>query len=468
MKKYISHAFHIFNGTSAIYLIGLVTNIYVARTMGPEAFGLLVIGISVLSYAMLFSDIGLRQLGLLETSKTDEKRDFSFGEIFFIRAIQGLSVFFIAQIFVFLFYHDKTQQLIISFYLLGLLCDAFLLDWFYRGLQKFKMISYVRIVSSFLYLGSILLFIKSEKDLILVPILYTAQMLVPSVVLLLTIKTTPFKLTLPDSLSRYFLILRQAIYIGLSEILNQIHVLLPPVILGKVISSQASGYYGAAFKILVSAGIIDIVLINIFLTSFYKMWHQNRKNCEQNVQTVLNFALVFGFGVSLFIATASPIIIKTIFGVEYENSINLLSISSWFIGLTLLNSIFSLIFVSLGNKRIFLFLNFIGALISTIILIFFIISYKTIGAAIALVLSECVFLFIFFLASKKYCQLTFLLPLFKTITISLLSYILFTTLSANIFISTILTTVIFFLAALILGIISSSDINLLREKWKNS
>lgn len=468
MKKYISHAFHIFNGTSAIYLVGLLTNIYVARILGPEAFGMLVIGVSVLSYAVLFSDIGLRQLGLLETSKTDEKRDFSYGEIFFIRGIQGLAVFFLSQIFVFLFYHERTLQIVISFYLLGILCDAFFLDWFYRGLQKFKLISYIRIASSIIYLALILILIKSEKDLILVPILYTIQMLIPVLILLLRIKTTPFKLVFPVSLSRFFLILRQGIYIGLSQILNQIHVLLPPIIIGKMISSQASGYYGAAFKILISANILDIVLINIFLTSFYKMWHNNRENCERNVQTVLNFALALGFGVSLFITIASPLIINTIFGIEFDNSIKLLSISSWFISLTLLNSIFLLIFVSLGNKRIFLLLNFTGALISTFILMVLIINYKTTGAAFALVLSELVFVFIFFKASTKYCNLNFFVPLIKTATISTLSFILFTTISSNIFISVSITMIIFFAASLLLGIISPSDINLLRMKWENS
>lgn len=155
MKKYLTNALHIFNGTSAIYLIGLITNIYVARVLGPESFGLLIIGISVLSYSMLFSDIGLRQLGLLETSRTDDTHDFQYGEIFFIRVIQGLLIFIIAQVFIYWFYTDRLQQTIISLYLLGILADAIFLDWFYRGLQKFKLISYVRIGSSILYLITI-------------------------------------------------------------------------------------------------------------------------------------------------------------------------------------------------------------------------------------------------------------------------------------------------------------------------
>lgn len=468
MKKYLSHAFYIFNGTSAIYLIGLITNIYVARILGPQSFGLLIIGISVLSYSMLFSDIGLRQLGLLETSRPDNLRDFQYGEIFFIKIIQGILVFIGAQIFIRWFYTDKIQQMIISFYLLGILCDAIFLDWFYRGLQKFKLISYVRIISSAIYLLLIFVFIKTEKDLVLVPLLYAGQMLIPSIILILAIKQTPFKIMPPASLSRYFLILRQAIYIGLSEILNQIHILLPPIIIGKVLSSEASGYYGAAFKILVSAGILDIILINIFLTSFYKMWHQNRKNAEQNVQMTLNFCLFFGFGVSFFLSIASPIIIGLIFGNEYNGSIKILSTSSWFIAITLLNSIFSLIFVSLGNKRIFLFLNLLGAVLSTIVMFIAISRYGIVGAAISIVISELIFVMIFFFSSKKYCSLSFLPPLFKVLLVCIVSYRVFLYLPFNSLINSLFSLLSFLVFSFLFRIITLKDIELINTKWNNS
>lgn len=468
MKRYLSHAFHIFNGTSAIYLIGLITNIYVARVLGPQSFGLLIIGISVLSYSMLFSDIGLRQLGLLETSRPDNLRDFQYGEIFFIKLIQGIFIFFSAQIFIRWFYADKLQQTIISFYLLGILCDALFLDWFYRGLQKFKLISYVRIISSALYLLSIFVFIKTENDLILVPLLYTAQMLVPSLALILTINQTPFKIIIPNSFSRYLLILRQAIYIGLSEILNQIHILLPPIIIGKILTSKASGFYGAAFKILVSAGILDIILINIFLTSFYKMWHQSKENAEQNVQMVLNFCLFFGFGISLFLSITSPIIINLIFGSEYTGSIKILSITSWFIAITLLNSIFSLIFVSLGNKRIFLFLNILGAVISTIIMFISISKYGVIGAAISLVISELIFVLIFFISSRKYCKLSFFPAFFKVLLVCFVSYRVFLYLPFNLIINSSFSLLSFLLFSLLFKIVTLNDIKLIKTKWNNS
>lgn len=468
MKKYLANALHIFNGTSAIYLIGLITNIYVARVLGPESFGLLIIGISVLSYSMLFSDIGLRQLGLLETSRTDDTRSFQYGEIFFIRVIQGILIFIVAQIFIFWFYPDKLQQTIITLYLIGILCDAIFLDWFYRGLQKFKLISYVRIISSIIYLAAIFLFVNSKSDLILVPILYSGQMLIPSLVLLLKLKETPFRLIIPENLSRYFLILRQAIYIGLSEILNQIHILLPPIILGKLISTEASGLYGAAFKILVSAGIIDVVFINIFLTSFYKMWHQSKENAEKNVQIVLHLCLVLGFGASLFISIASPLVIKMIFGEEYSDSILILSIASWFIGMTLLNSIFSLIFVSLGNKRKFLFLNTFGAIISTVIMIIAISKFGIEGAAFSLVLCELIFVLIFFHVSQKYCKTSFYPAILKIASISIISYLLFINLPFDLMLSILFTMIFYIILVTIFRVISYKDIKLLKAKWSNS
>ena len=175
MKKYSIFAFYLFSGDLLVRILAFYANIYLGRTLGPSSFGLIVIGSSFLMYSLLISDIGLNMLGFVEISKPDEKRIFSFSDIFNVKLFHSTISFILLLIITFVLYYgqsEKTLKTICIYFLLNIFFDALFLDWYFKGLQRFRTIVVARICASLFYVISLSLYVKSPDDVTKVPLLF--------------------------------------------------------------------------------------------------------------------------------------------------------------------------------------------------------------------------------------------------------------------------------------------------------
>ncbi len=467
MKKHLFSAFHLFTGEVFAQALGFAANIYLAHILLPDGFGLIIGSSFFLSYSLLLSDSGLRILGFLETSKPEEKRQFNISSIFLVKVAFAPFAFLILYIISFYTFPKAILHTICTLYLLNVFYDALFIDWFFKGLQRFKSTAYTRIISSVLYVSLLYFLVKTSSDIIKVPLIFFAANMVSVLILFLLVPTTHFKFSITFSIKKYFSIFKHSLVLGISTFLNQVNIHLPPILLIRFAGDYETGIFGAAIKIMFFVKMIDRVFATIFFSNLPGMWHESKAKTEKYLQIILNIAIASSFLISLVICLTSDTIM-IIFGKEYADSSSILSLICWFFPLTIINSIFAYGLIGIDHKKYYLKATTIGFFVNIIVIIMLIKLYGIYGASIAMVIGELAFIVICYNEFRKFCAVNFYSPFLKACIVSSLSYLSVFYIPSHTIIKGILAAVIFLSFAFIIKIINKNDIALVKETWNKN
>lgn len=472
MKKYSLFAIYLFLGEAFVRILGFFANAYLGRILGPEMYGLIIIGgISLLTFSLLLSDSGIRILGTVETSKPADKQLSSFSDILNIKVLHALFSLIILITLTFFVYNEQNEQIkrtICFYYLLCIFFDALFLDWYFKGLQRFGTITIARVSASLFYVFSLYIYVKTPDDVLKVPILFFVTNMISAVILFLSLVKTPCKYTFFLSVKKYVSVIKHSLPLGIGTFLNQVTVYLPPFVLDKTVNTSESGYYGAAFKIVQLIMIIDRTLSTIFLTSLPRIWDNNKENAKKFLQTLLHFALALGSFISLIVSITSGTIIGLVYGDTFQDSAVILSLISWFFTLTMINSIFVYGLIAIDQKGRYLKAAFTGFIINCFLIILLTTFFGKYGACIAILCGEFIFILFCHYEFRKFSSIKFYLPFIKTCLASGITLYLVSVVNYHIIVKSIIATAVFGILTTALRIISKDDISLLLTKWKKS
>ncbi len=471
MKKYSIFALYLFLGEAVVRLCGFYTNAYLGRVLGPNSYGLILGGSYFLVFSLLISDAGLRLLGIVETAKPESKKLFSFSDIINVRVLHGILSFIMLSFIALVFYNQPDEsdiRTICIYYLLNIFFDMLFLDWYFKGLQRFCVITVARIFASFLYVLLITVFIKSPDEVNLAPIFFFGTNIISVIFLFVYVPSTGAIYRFGLSIIKYCATIKHSLPLGIGTLLNQVTIYLPPIILGKLYSEQDVGFYGAALKLVMLLMIIDKTFSTIFLSSLPRIWNTNKENAKESLQVLLNCTLCIGFFVSLLLSLLSAPVITMVFGGKYQNSIPVLSIISWFFTLTMINSIFAFGLIAIDEQKRYLKATVIGFVVNCIIIIALIRLYGTYGTAFAVVCGEFIFVLLCHYEFRKFSSLKFYIPFIKAAAAGAGSWYLSLVITTNPYIQAGIAGTLFVVLSAILQIVTKNDIRFLVAKWKKN
>lgn len=464
MDKLKQKAFWIASGDVIGRGFSFITSIYLARTLGSEFYGLITVAVSILGYATWCSDLGLINIGTRETAKSPEKRIFRVVEIFRAKIFLGVSVL-ILSILIFAFTDlPKESKLVIIGYLFSLVPYMFLMEWFYSGKQEFGKITLSKGLNGLVYFLSVVLFVHSADDVTLVPLMYIMGVSTATLVLgTFAIRGNPFQLP-SRGIQLYQDLLKTSSYLGIGQFFTQIVTLLPPILIGFILSFHDAGIYGAAFKIVIIAMMLDRVFVQLFLPNLSSIWSIDKHTATQTVSTVFRFTAAGGTLVALITALASDQIIGLLYGVEYAESANILKILSIMIAVTFVNSLFSFGLIATNNDREYFVATGFGGLISAIFIIVFTIYGNIIMTAITVSLAEIIIASFTYFRFKKVIPNEYLQPILACYLIGLILFLILSFSPLMPIVNAFIGTVLFVMIILKLNIVNKDHLNWAREK----
>ena len=166
----------------------IITMPYKARTLGPDNIGIYSYVISVYQYLLLFSAIGINVYGRREIAyvKDDkEKTSKLLYELIILKLILSM-----LTILIFYLSFGFTSKYIFYYliFIPDLLFNIFDLTWFYQGLEQFKKISIINVISKTINIFFAFIFIKTENDLLNYFIITIIFDIIPLLVYIITIK----------------------------------------------------------------------------------------------------------------------------------------------------------------------------------------------------------------------------------------------------------------------------------------
>lgn len=376
--------------TVSSFLFPLITYPYVSRVLGVSNIGICNFIDSIINYFILFSCMGINIVGIREVAKA--KGDFIqlskvFSALWILMATMTtlmLCVLLLATLFVPQLKEYSSLMLIGACKLIG---NLFLIEWFYKGVEEFKYITYRSLIVKVAYVGAVFLFVHHPSDY---PVYYTLSMALVVVNaafnLFYSQKFVHFiwdKETIKELLKPFFIL-------GLYALLTSMYTSFNVTFLGFATNVTEVGYYTTATKL---HGIIlafFTAFTGVMLPRISALVSENKiKEVKRLIRK--SFSLLFTTCIPLVILSMyfAPDIINLISGKGYEGAITPMRIVMPLVLVIGLEQILIVqLLMPLRKDKAILINSIIGAFVGIVANFILVPKWGAEGSAIVWLLSE--------------------------------------------------------------------------------
>lgn len=249
----LKNTFFLYLITFSNYLFGLITLPYETRVLGPEFFGKLGFAASFYTYFWVFLDFGF----LLSATKRVADNRENPKEI--NRIITGVTIaknllfILLASIFILISLNIKYLReniIILVLYLFYAGIVSLIPDFFYRGIEKMKMVTYRTVLVRFIFTILIFIFLKKPEHYYFVPLFQIIGNIIALMWIYIDLKTTYLVEFAFPGWNYIFKLLKDSLQYFISRIASTVYSATNTIVLGFVYPfGNVVGYYTSAEKI---------------------------------------------------------------------------------------------------------------------------------------------------------------------------------------------------------------------------
>lgn len=232
-----------------IIILPIITSPYVSRVLGAERIGIYSYTYSIANYFVMFSMLGLANYGNREISKCrDDKAQLShkFCNLYAIHFC--VTTLVLVGYCGYYFLSDETSRIFTLIQGLYIVASFFNIDWFFFGLEEFKITVTRNFVVKILTAVSIFLFVKTQDDLAIYILILAMGNLLGQVTVWGYLRKYVFFVK-PD-LKEMFSHIRPMLVLFVPTIAISIYKVMAKIMLGNMCDKVEVGFYENADKII--------------------------------------------------------------------------------------------------------------------------------------------------------------------------------------------------------------------------
>lgn len=435
-------------------ILPFLTAPYISRVLNPDGVGSYSYTYSIASYFMLFILLGLNNYGnrMISISR-DNKKALSkmFFSIYYMQLVIGVIVVCL-YIFYSIFYTSNVMlSLVQSLFVISSIFD---INWFFFGLEKFKLTVIRNTVIKIITVIFIFIFVKDENDLTLYALIMAVGILISQLILWPFLLKEIFLVKVNIKEVIYHIIPNLKLFIPVLAL--SIYKIMDKVMLGNMSGMSEVAYYENSEKFIS----IPIMLINslgtVLLPKISYLYSKGKmEKINKYLKSSLFLSLFITVPISFGIIAISKYFIPIFYGYGYEKCIKILYVllpSTIFIAWG--NALRTQYLIPRKQDQIYINSAWIGAIVNVIINYLLIPKQGAVGAAYGTLFAE---ISVCFYISKKVnsefslkSSLLLVLPsiifgTFMLIMVSLIPYIINGVIT--IFVKTICGVIIYALPA---------------------
>ncbi len=325
-----------------ILIIPLITIPYVSRVLSSNGIGVYSYTYSIVSYFIMVAMLGFANYGNREIAKSrDEIKKMSkvFKEIYFLQIIISSAVVVFYAIYISFFVQE--YRMIATIQALYLFSCIFDINWFFFGIEKFKLTVIRNSIIKILSLFAIFLFVKTKNDVWIYTLILSGSTMLSNFCLLFFLKryiVKTEKVYLND-IKRHLV---PCLKLFLPVIAITIYRVMDKTMIGVMCDLSSVGYYENAEKIVGVPSVIISALGVVMLPRMTNIYSKEGKNKNLNPERIIFksvcFVMFLCFAMVLGIVAISDNFSMFFFGDGFNGIGKYISLLS-----------FSLIFVAFGN-----------------------------------------------------------------------------------------------------------------------
>lgn len=373
-----------------ILIIPLISMPYISRVLGADGIGEYSYTYSIVYYFMIVSMLGLNNYGNRSIAKArDDKKILSktFKEIHLLQIITTLIMCSVYLMYILIFeHHYFIVSICQSLYLFSCLFD---INWFFFGIEQFKLTVTRNTIIKILSLILIFLLVKNKNDVWIYTLILSGTTLLSQLLLWPFVKKYIYNVPVKISdIKKHFL---PCLKLFLPVIAVSIYKIMDKTMIGIFSTVTEVGYYESAEKIIN----VPISIITAFGTVMLPRMSNIAFKNKVDVKTIkiieismtiimfLSSAMMFGMiavGKNFSVIFYGENFIKTGYLIYY------LAITIIFLGWG--NVIRTQYLIPNEMDKEYIISAFLGAIINLIMNLLFIPKYGASGACIGTVLAE--------------------------------------------------------------------------------
>ncbi len=397
--------FYFTRNFSLVFVLGFVGqilifvgNVYLANVLGPSSFGILTYAQTMVLYFAVIADSGLQTIGTRRVAQPNEQAPVVLREILTLRMLLSFAVYALLIPFSLFIIPSAAEQSLTLVVGLSVFPLAFLLEWFFQGLERFAIVVVSRLVRGITYLGLLTLFVHTNTDAMRSAIVFVASYCLPTLILLWLSRrwhSAGGRKTVNLSL------LVLALPIGLSALLNQVNFNFGTLAVGMFHTHVAVGEYSAANRIILFVeSFIATNVVVVLLPLLSRKFKESTSNFTSLVRYLIRMALLVALPIGISVTLLAASLLHVLYPVGYDDAIPVFQISIWAAMIVLVRSIYDTCLIAIEKQRQFLASALIGAGINIALNVLLVPHYGISGAAYASVGTELsMFVYVFSVTS---------------------------------------------------------------------
>ena len=376
--------------TTANYIFPLITYPYVSRILGVTNIGLYNFADSIINYFIMFSMMGIGIIGIREVAATQDDRNEKnkvFSSLFILNAVLTLLALAILIICIFTVHDLRENKELMYVGVLKLISNLFLIDWFYKGLEKFKYITNVTLTIKLLYVVSVFIFVKESNDYTIYYLLCTLMITLNAIAnFIYAFKYVKFDFK-SLNIRKY---VKTNFVLGVYCFLTSMYTSFNVAYLGFVSNTTEVGYYATGTKLFSIIIALYSAFTGVVQPRMSSLLSENKfDEFIGLIKKSTDLLLTITVPAVLFTCAFSPEIIKIISGEGYEGAIIPTRIVMPLIFIIGYEQILVVqILTPLKKDRQILINSISGAMIGLILNLILVNKYASTGSAIVWVMSE--------------------------------------------------------------------------------
>lgn len=433
-------------------LFPLLTFPYISRVLQADGVGKITFLTSVVSYFVLFSQLGIPTYGIRACARVRDDREKltkTVHELFFINLVMTM----LAYIVLFILYYSverlREESLLFFILSIAILLNPLGMEWLYKSLEKYTYITTLSIAFRTLALILMFVFVREKQDYIIYGAITVFGTSMASILNFINIRKYVdfYKIKASYGIRKH---IRPIMVFFALSCATTIYTNLDMVMLGFVHDDAAVGYYNAAvrLKVILVSVVTSLGVVLLPRLSYY-VQNGDRDKFLEISQKAFHFILLISLPLTIYFILQSENIINFLAGAGYSESVLPMQIILPTVILIGITNLFGIqILVPLGKEKLVLYSVFVGVIINLILNIFLIPKYSYIGTAISNLAAE-----IGVLAIQIYFVRDMIKDMIKNVNyISLLIALVLASIisnlsnsyTENIFVTLCLTSILFF------------------------
>ena len=369
-------------------ILPLITTPYISRVMGAERVGIYSYAYSIAYYFGLFILLGLNNYGnrtIAEVREDKEKLSKTFWSIYAMQLLLGIIIVAIYLLYCIFISQNQLMSLIQLIYLVSVMLD---INWFFFGLEQFKLTVTRNTIVKILTVMSIICFVKNVDDLYIYAIIMVTGPLISQLYLWVFLRKyiTLSKIGWNDIVQH--IIPNLTLFIPVIAI--SLYTTMAKILLGSMSNMTEVGYFESANKLTIIPSMAISALGTVMLPRISNMIaHGQHNETMQYLQKSLIISVFLSISMALGLSAVSKEFVPFFYGEGFakcEILIPILILSAIFVSWA--NVIRTQYLIPYKKDKIYIQSVFLGAVFNIFINVLLIPMFQSVGAALGSLCAE--------------------------------------------------------------------------------